>query len=193
MSNHLFTADLHLGHGFVSNLRGFATTEKHDDHIIRNLKTSVRKDDVLWVLGDYSVSQHQEAREMLAEVPGRKVLVPGNHDPEHPMHRNAWKAQAAAFDVFEAVVPYQRIRLNKINFLMSHLPYEGDHKDVDRYDEYRLPDKGMPLLCGHVHEAWRFRGSQFNVGVDVNDFKPVPANTVLEWWKGEPGASNERR
>lgn len=185
MSNHLFTADLHLGHKFVSNLRGYDNTDDHDEVIISNLRSTVRKDDVLWVLGDYSCSQHERARKLLSEVPGRKVLVPGNHDPEHPMHRGAWKHQREAMGTFEAVLPYQRIRLNKINFLMSHLPYEGDHKAVDRYDEYRLPDKGMPLLCGHVHEAWKFQGNQFNVGVDVNDFKPVSANTVLEWWKVE--------
>lgn len=187
MSNHWFTADLHLGHGFVSDLRGFATTEKHDDYIINNLKDTVRKKDILWVLGDYSVSGHQGAREMLSEVPCSMILIPGNHDPEHPMHRNAWKAQEAAFDVFEAVVAYQRIKLNKINFLMSHLPYHdsGDHTPGNRYNEYRLPNEGLPLLCGHVHDAWKFNGNQYNVGVDVNDFNPVSANTVIEWAKTE--------
>lgn len=68
---------------------------------------------------------------------------------------------------------------------MSHLPYHnsGDHTPGNRYNEYRLPNEGLPLLCGHVHDAWKFQGNQFNVGVDVNDFKPVSANTVVEWAK----------
>lgn len=101
------------------------------------------------------------------------------------MHRQAWKYQAEALGTFEAVVPYQRLRLNKINFLMSHLPYHnsGDHTPGNRYNEYRLPNEGLPLLCGHVHDAWKFNGNQFNVGVDANDFKPVSANTVVEWAK----------
>lgn len=185
MSNHWFTADPHMGHKFVSDLRGFTDTIDHDTKILDGILSTVHKNDILWVLGDYSVSQHRYARSMLDYVPCKKVLVPGNHDPEHPMHRQAWKYQAEALGTFEAVVPYQRLRLNKINFLMSHLPYHnsGDHTPGNRYNEYRLPDEGLPLLCGHVHDAWKFNGNQFNVGVDVNDFKPVSANTVVEWAK----------
>lgn len=185
MSNHKFTADLHLGHKLVSEVRGFDTTLDHDCYIISQLRENVRKDDILWILGDYSVSQHKHARDLLSLLPCRKILIPGNHDPEHPMHRRAWNAQGKAMDAFDAILPYQRVRLGKINFLMSHLPYEGDHTDEERYAEYRLPNKGLPLLCGHVHEAWRFNGNQFNVGVDVNNFKPVTAETVLDWWKTE--------
>ncbi|MGO2860626.1 MAG: metallophosphoesterase [Brevibacterium sp.] len=181
----MFTADLHLGHKLVSELRGFNSTAEHDSFIMDNLQSSVRKDDILWVLGDYAVSQHEHARSLLRSVHCRRILIPGNHDPEHPMHRGAWNRQLDALETFDAVLPYQRIRLNKINFLMSHLPYEGDHKDVDRYDEYRLPSKGMPLLCGHVHEEWKHKQNQLNVGVDVNDFRPVTANEVVEWWKTE--------
>lgn len=101
------------------------------------------------------------------------------------MHRGAWKRQREAMETFDAVIPYQRLRLQKVNFLMSHLPYEGDHTEDERYNEYRLPNEGMPLLCGHVHEAWKFRGNQFNVGVDVNNFRPVTANEVVEWLKKE--------
>jgi len=186
MSDHLFTADLHLGHQLVAELRGFNSIAEHDGFIMDRLRSSVRKHDVLWVLGDYSVSKHEYARSLLRSVYCRKILIPGNHDPEHGMHRGAWNRQVDALDTFDAVLNYQRIRLGKINFLMSHLPYhgEGDHTPGNRYNEYRLPNEGMPLLCGHVHEAWRFKGSQFNVGVDVNDFKPVPSATVLDWWRG---------
>jgi calcineurin-like phosphoesterase family protein len=41
-------------------------------------------------------------------------------------------------------------------------------------------DDGLPLICGHVHEAWRVRGRMLNVGVDVNDFTPVSQEQVAE-------------
>lgn len=187
MSNHLFTADLHLGHKLVAGLRGFDNTADHDRMIIGKLVSDVRENDVLWILGDYSVSQHGQARALLSQIRCRKILIPGNHDPEHPMHRGAWKAQRTALDTFEAVLPYQRIRLSKQSFIMSHLPYllGGDHASNERYPEYRLPNTGLPLLCGHVHDAWRFKSNQFNVGVDVNGFRPVKANTVIDWWEEE--------
>lgn len=187
MSDHLFTADLHLGHKLVAEMRGFDSWQEHDNFIMGRLKSAVRKQDTLWILGDYSTSMHAYARNYLSEIPCRKILVPGNHDPEHGMHRSAWKYQRKAMDVFDAVLPFARVRLQKINFLMSHLPYrgEGDHTEVERYNEYRLSNELLPLLCGHVHEAWRFNGNQFNVGVDVNDFKPVTSTTVLDWWRTE--------
>lgn len=363
MSDHLFTADLHLGHEFVAKERGFRSTEEHDERIISGLQKAVRKHDTLWILGDYSMSMHRYARRLLASLPCRKNLIPGNHDPEHPMHRSAWKRQREALDVFDAVLPFARVRLQKTNFLMSHLPYHsnrvspiepgpewretdapgyfanqdgqirgrqgrilkpwiagrgyeyvsvptsattkqnrtvhslvcsafhgarpegavvahgdgnplnnrasnlrwatpaenaadriahgtggggkysmpgeenpsssltwadvsfiresdatplelaeqfgisrsniykikrgetwnassaevlgGDHKPEERHTQYRLPNEGMPLLCGHVHDAWKFNGNQFNVGVDVNDFLPVSAQTVIDWWKVE--------
>lgn len=187
MSDHKFTADLHLGHEFVAKERGFDSALEQTVYIMSRLSESVRKHDTLWVLGDYSMSKHSHARGLLAALPCRKVLIPGNHDPEHPMHRSAWKRQREALDVFDAVLPFARVRLQKTNFLMSHLPYlgGGDHKPEERHTEYRLPNEGMPLLCGHVHDAWKFNGNQFNVGVDVNDFLPVSAQTVIDWWKVE--------
>src|SRR5699024_4102996 len=100
--------------------------------------------------------------------------------------RSAWKHQREALDVFEAFLPFARVRLQKTNFLMSHLPYigGGDHTPEERHTQYRLMNEGMPLLCGHVHDAWKFNGNQFNVGVDVNDFEPVTSATVLEWGEG---------
>jgi len=63
--------------------------------------------------------------------------------------------------------------------MLCHLPYQGDHTDIDRYPEYRLPDLGMPMLCGHVHDAWKVRYTdvkqtlQINVGMDVWGLLPV--------------------
>lgn len=62
----------------------------------------------------------------------------------------------------------------------SHFPYEGDSHDEDRYDFLR-PSAGQPVVHGHVHNSWKVRGNQFNVGVDVNDFTPVPEETLNEW------------
>lgn len=181
---HLFTADLHFGHNLVAGLRGFSTTEEHDETIIRNFNSVVREDDILWVLGDLSVRSSDETLEKVSRIVCRKVLIAGNHDSVHPMHRNAWKHQGKFLRVFEAVLPYQKMHLSGEDFLLNHLPYEGDHKETDRYTQYRMPDEGLPLLCGHVHEAWKYKDTQFNVGVDVNGLLPVTEETVLQWIYG---------
>lgn len=180
---HMFTADLHFGHGKVAGVRGFSSTHEHDDFLVKRLNDTLRPDTVLWILGDLALKVDSYVMSRVEQIQGRKVLIAGNHDPFHPMHRNAWKHQDWALEVFEAVMPYQKLRLAGRDILLNHLPYEGEHLGADRYTQYRMPDEGLPMLCGHVHEAWRISGRQFNVGVDVNSFRPVDEQTVLAWMK----------
>lgn len=49
---------------------------------------------------------------------------------------------------------------------------------MDRYREERPADEGRWLLHGHVHERWRQRGRQINVGVDVWDYAPVSLEAI---------------
>jgi len=74
----LFTSDLHLGHDLAAEKRGFLSIDEHDDYIIETLKSQCTKNTVLWILGDV-VMRGGEIRR-LAEIPGRKKLVIGNHD-----------------------------------------------------------------------------------------------------------------
>lgn len=68
----------------------------------------------------------------------------------------------------------------------SHYPYEGDSHGEDRHANLRVERgymraKGWPIIHGHVHEEWKIKDDQFNVGVDVNDFRPVHEDEIAEW------------
>ncbi len=67
--------------------------------------------------------------------------------------------------------------------LISHYPYKGDsqYEGDDRYDWLRAPDDGLPIIHGHVHNEWRAKERMFNVGVDVNGFKPVSEEEIVSW------------
>jgi len=73
-----FVSDLHLGHDLAARSRGYLSTADHDIEIVRQLQRRCNKRTVLWVLGD--VAMRESALDLLAVVPGRKVLVRGNHD-----------------------------------------------------------------------------------------------------------------
>lgn len=47
-----------------------------------------------------------------------------------------------------------------------------------RYDQYRPWNHGGWLVHGHVHDAWKVRGRQINVGVDMWDFRPVHLDEI---------------
>ncbi|MFX9969596.1 hypothetical protein ABTP69_19195, partial [Acinetobacter baumannii] len=46
--------------------------------------------------------------------------------------------------------------------------------------EWRPVDRGLPLLCGHVHDVWNTRDKMINVGVDQWDYYPVSAAQILD-------------
>lgn len=202
MSNTFFTSDLHIGHRMVSKLRTGMPVEEahrreehdnyvvaeHDDMLARNWDATVSVDDFVWVVGDISVGGTKATREALSwlsQRPGHKRLVTGNHDPVHPSNRDAHRWVREFNEVFEAVFPFARIKVNGQSVLMSHFPYDGDHTPGERYSQYRLRDEGLTLIHGHTHEEERFSYSeagtpQIHVGVDAWNFTPVNVHVIAE-------------
>jgi len=175
-----FTSDLHFGHRFVAELRGFADVDEHDEHLIEGWSRNVGTSDQVWVLGDLAVSSPTRALEIMAGLPGIKHLIAGNHDGCHPMHRDSHKWQAKYLTAFASVQSAARRRIDGTEVLLSHFPYSKDRADA-RYMQWRLRDEGAWLLHGHTHEAdQRQEGREIHVGVDAWDFKPVPIHTIAE-------------
>lgn len=200
MSRIHFWSDLHLGHAFVAGLRGFEDTnpeftasEFHDEHIRKVWDKHIKDKDHVWLLGDISGGRNEEyALDLIADLPGHKHLISGNHDSVSSIHRGSWKRQARFLEVFESVQDFARLKVHGVDFLLSHYPYAGagDHKDVERYTEYRLTDVGHPLVHGHVHGAWDYELTSsgtpmMNVGVDHWFDRPANLEDVIEWLKIE--------
>ena len=197
MSRVWYTSDLHFLHKRVSEIRGFEITEEHDQHIIDEWNRVVEKKDVVYILGDIAVNRYREALDIIKALPGRKHLIAGNHDIIHPMHE---KGQGRTeldrwLDVFETVQPFSYRRLGKHKLLLSHFPYsewgDGAHREGSRYDQFRLPDHGYPLMHGHTHgketfhgvsfeQSWAHINNQVHVGWDAWGTL-VSQETVLEW------------
>lgn len=182
MSKVYYTSDWHLGHEFVARLRGFDNTADHDAAVIDALRSTVTKRDILINLGDLAIANFDYPISVARDLPCTVDLVAGNHDPVHPLHRNAHRKQRAFLAGFDSVQPYMRRKIAGRQVLINHLPYGGDHTQYeDRHTQYRMPDEGLPLICGHVHEAWRTHGHQLNVGVDQWDLTPVPEEAIADW------------
>jgi len=90
MSRILFISDLHLGHKNIIDFanapgampRGNATDVAGHDHWVIQQMMSVhpKKRDIWYILGD--VAMDGDKLEMIGKVPGRKILIMGNHDNE---------------------------------------------------------------------------------------------------------------
>lgn len=189
-----FTSDLHLGHRNVIPYcsRPFADIEEMGRCLIKNWNDTVGENDTVYMLGDLSLN----VREVEAVMPllnGNKKLVPGNHDWCHPAHSKS-KTKVKADNVANryAAAGVEILSLEHrlfftdygASFCLSHFPYQGDDTD-GRYLNYRVPDRGVLLLCGHVHQAWSHKKSpggslMINVGVDVRDYKPISLAEIID-------------
>lgn len=184
-----FSSDLHIGHGKVSDIRGFNTPEDHDQALADNWDDAVHPDDHIWILGDLSAGGAEaEGRALfwMDSRPGHKHLILGNHDRGFPGHRGAHKYFPRYYESFESVSTGARRKIDGHQVLLSHFPYAGggDHTEVERHTQWRLPDLGTPLLHGHTHQegestTWTDKGTmQISVGPDANDLTPVSVDMV---------------
>lgn len=154
-----WVADLHIGHAKVADLRGFASVREHDTAILGQL-AEVEGDEMIWVLGDISSGKPEDERIALAlldqMVSAEMHLIAGNHDSVSSIHRGGFKKQREWLEVFDSVQQFGRVRINGQSVMMSHYPYarsgDGPDRGPGRHDEYRLPDRGFPMLHGHTHQ-----------------------------------------
>lgn len=160
-----FTSDTHLGHYNIITYcnRPFDTLEQMDETIIRNWNSRVSPTDTVYFLGDFCFRNtnlrgegiRTQASTWRKKLNGDIVFIKGNHDK------------------------------NNCNFSMlsSAILYFGG-KTISL--THRLEDANLSCdLCfvGHVHDNWAFqkkeRGFIANVGVDVNNFKPVSYDEIV--------------
>ncbi len=176
------TSDLHIGHRNIIRYCGrpFVDVDHMDAELARRWRERVMPDDVVWVLGDVAMGRIADSLVKVAELPGEKHLVAGNHDRCWEGHRDHARWLDRYRDAgFVEIVSRAEIDLGDGVVLPAcHFPYRGDSTDEERYESYRPVDDGRELLHGHVHERWQVDGRQINVGVDVWDYAPVAAETL---------------
>jgi len=203
MSRIYYTSDLHIGHRLVAGLRGFydednvaddplggpvamPDTEAHDAWLADIWDSTLRDDDQIFVLGDISINGGQHALDWIERRPGIKHLIAGNHDPVGPWDRRSTRLLPHWLKYFETIQPYLRRKLNGIDFLLSHFPYMPYDRVEPRFEQYRLPNLGLPLVHGHVHSDEKFEfPNQLHVGIDAWEGQLVPQEFVQKWLTSE--------
>lgn len=170
MSQVWFTSDLHLGHGNIAARRerkdNFPQAH-HDELILDNLANSLGKRDVLYVLGD--VSYTEEGLWRLKKLPGRKIMIMGNHD---------------VFPAYKYLEVFEDVRGAfkwKHGTIITHIPIHSDE-----FYRWKLN------IHGHLHwkkVMWHYNFSlyedhedlsYFNVCLEVNNYCPVNWDTIKE-------------
>ena len=103
------TADLHLGH---ANIIGFCDRPFHSVGVMNAALlaqlSKVGPEEILVIVGDVLMGEYEQSIELVRQIPGRKILVVGNHDFKRdgrcPMLRE--RNLSGEGPLFEAVVPF---------------------------------------------------------------------------------------
>lgn len=188
-----WTADWHLGHDRILDYcrRPFVTIEDHDEALEWEYREVVGPDDEVMFLGDVVMGDEptrMRGLERLAALPGRKLLVPGNHDHVHPMHQaklELWVPRYVDAGLTIVGSPGRTMIAGTSGRLstVSHFPFlpaGGGTVPPDRdFAAWQPQDRGRDwLIHGHVHDGWRVRDRQINVGVDAWGYRMVPESAV---------------
>ena len=191
MTQHYYTADLHLCHEKVAKIRGFSSTHEHDEAVLKGLEEIAHSGNQIFILGDISGGKHESDAidQLVLATTSKNVdlhLIAGNHDSAHPMHRKytksrMWEVPSYLFSTTDTMGTF---RHNKDKVMLSHFPYTGDRGE-DRYPEYRLKDTGKPIVHGHTHSSEKVsysdKGSlQICVSLDAWGLKPAPKHELVK-------------
>ena len=78
-----YISDLHIGHANAIKFdnRPFADVNEMNNAIIENWNSRVKKDDTVYILGDFIWAKESEWPCFVGLLAGNKVLIRGNHDP----------------------------------------------------------------------------------------------------------------
>lgn len=179
-----FTSDQHYDHNNIikySN-RPFATVGEMNEELIRRHNALVKADDIVYHLGDFSLNKQAPVK-YLSRLNGEHHLIMGNHDWCHPA---CGKSKVDFYRAMYSDAGFQSIQESLMidildqEVLLHHMPYldqePGEHGI--KHAKYRPIDKGLWLLHGHVHTAWKIKDRMINIGIDQWDYAPVSLQQI---------------
>ena len=165
-----FTSDTHFGHSNIIKYenRPFRDIEEMDNKLIENWNQEVSKDDMIFILGDFSWYKGKKTNEILRKLNGKKTLIIGNHDC------NFLKDKKFDTTLFEEICYYKEFKYNKQYYILFHYPIA----------EHNGKTNGTIHLYGHIHTMnpgleKQLEPQCYNVGVDRNNYKPVNINNFI--------------
>ena len=172
MSEIWLTSDTHFGHDkdFIWDARGFENIEQHNQEIIKRWNEVVKKDDIVYHLGDVMLGDLEAGMECLKQLNGQIKIVLGNHDT---------KTRIKAYqelDNVEVLGYATMLKYKKYHFYLSHYPTLTDNMDEDK------PLKARVLnLYAHTHQKTKFLDGHLNyhVGIDTHGC-PIKLDNIIE-------------
>lgn len=167
-----FTSDTHFGHKHILEFchRPFSSVEEHDQTLISNWNNLISPDDTVFHLGDFGFGGYPFWKTIREQLNGHIILIKGNHDEKN--------MTAQGISLFDFCCEQMRILVDGRTVYLNHFPFLCFAHQNPANENYSIQ------LFGHVHSGPLSEGSdinrlkycfptQYDVGVDNNNFSPV--------------------
>lgn len=162
MSEVKFIADTHFGHAAVAKMRGM-TVEEHDELLINNWNTSVKDDDIVYVIGDFCFEDPKLIEYYVSRLNGHIRIIGGNHD------------------TVECSLEFARLGIPVLGcleyngYIITHIPIRI--YELTRFKKYNQVWKGN--IHGHIHDEY-LSTPYYNVSAEVIDYTPKTLSEIVE-------------
>ncbi len=157
-----FTSDTHFGdpRALRFDHRPFSSLDAHDAALISRWNEVVGPTDEIWHLGDFALGPPaQRFREIFAALNGTKHLIIGNNDGPNTLQLG-----------WASVQHYAEMTVDGRCLVLCHYPLRT----------WNGISRGWVNLHGHSHGRLPPIPKQYDVGVDVWEFRPVGLEAVLK-------------
>ena len=170
MNNVWYTGDQHFWHTNIIKYcdRPFKTVEEMNEAMIERWNEVVKEEDIIYHVGDFGLGSYDKLKEVFDRLNGRKIIIRGNHDRSRTsLTKMGWEVHKQPFVLDDTII-------------LTHLPIVDASAAVSTWNDMKVYQMNLPNICGHIHEKWKRKGSSYNAGVDVHDFRPVSLKELLE-------------
>lgn len=157
-----FIGDTHFGHTNVLTLdnRDFPSIQDHDDFIITNWNETIRNNDDIYFLGDFSLSRKSYTEQLLKSLNGRKHFIVGNHDKKDTI--KLYKQYG------EFLGNYHEFKIKHEMYVLCHYPFYS----------WKGMYVGAVNIHGHSHRNISTQGRRICVSANVIDYKPISLESI---------------
>ena len=176
MSNTWITSDTHLGHFNIIRYcnRPFSSAEEMDETIIKNWNAVVGTDDIVYHLGDFSLSNGTKCREYIKRLNGRIHILFGSHDKEAFQNKDLffkWWYKNTIVEINYKCIP----------IILSHcapLTWERRSHGAIALFGHSHSSSSKPMIC---------QQGSYDVGQDNTGFTPISMDEAIRKAKDPKG------
>ena len=166
MKREWIIADTHFGHSNIIKYenRPYLDVDEMNQNLIRSWNNSVKKDDIIYHLGDVSFKNKECTKGVVSKLNGIKTLIMGNHDYQTAPPR--WWRECFDFVINGSLLIKEFIILShKPIYLSENVPFVNIH--------------------GHTHgdKTYLPTNKRFCSSVEMIGYKPILLSDIIKHFK----------